>query len=168
MAGQIMAMTAPSRNVPKEFFFAVARTGEMIMPKAQTKSLALTHAALLKEIRKLEESIRSPKEDPAAITTLLKEIKQHISEHFKFEEQDGYMYQVRKRYPNKEGMILKLFKEHRYLQQSLDGLIAEAERPLDDDFREIVRTWIEQIRRHESEENALVQEAVNTEIGDQD
>jgi hemerythrin-like domain-containing protein len=139
------------------------------MPKAQAKSLALEHASLLKDIRKLEEAIRSPKKEvPGAICTLLKEIKEHVSEHFRFEEKDGYMSLVRKRLPNKEGAIVKLFEEHRHLAQSLDGLINEAGKPLDDDFREIVQKWIDRIRHHEAQENALIQAAFNLEIGGED
>jgi hemerythrin-like domain-containing protein len=138
------------------------------MPKAHANSLALAHAALLKDIRKLEESISSSEKDPAAVCTLLKEIKEHVSEHFKFEEKGGYMDQVRKHHPNKEGVIQKLYMEHGHLRQSLDGLVEEAKKPLDDGFREIVRAWIERIRQHETQENTLIQETLNLEIGDQD
>ncbi|HMF20307.1 MAG TPA: hypothetical protein VKE98_24070 [Gemmataceae bacterium] len=78
------------------------------------------------------------------------------------------MEQVRKHHPNKEGEIQKLYEEHRHLQQSLDGLIEEAKKPLDGGFREIVRAWIERIRQHETQENTLIQETLNLEIGDQD
>ncbi|HMF20306.1 MAG TPA: hypothetical protein VKE98_24065 [Gemmataceae bacterium] len=45
------------------------------MVKVHANSLALALAALLKDIRQLEEFISSPKNDPAAIGTLLKNIK---------------------------------------------------------------------------------------------
>jgi hemerythrin len=138
------------------------------MPKAKAKTLALAHASLLKDIRKLEDSVRSTQQEGSAIGRLLQELKKHILEHFQFEEKDGYMDLVRRTLPNKEGMILKLLEEHRHLEQSLDGLINEAHKPLDDDFRDIVLKWIDRIRHHESQENAFIQEAVNLEIGGQD
>jgi hemerythrin len=153
----------------KGAFFCSWFTEGIAIPKAKAKSLAVAHAALLKNIRKLEDAISAPQEKaPAAIHTLLEEVKKHIAEHFQFEEQGGYMDQVRERFPNKDGIILKLYKEHQHLQHSLDGLLQEARKPLDNDFREIVRVWIERIRHHESEENALIQETLNLEIGDQD
>jgi hypothetical protein len=94
----------------------------------------------------------------------------HIMEHFRFEEQNGYMDTVRKREPRLERSIEHLAEEHWQLAQSLNALIEQARSATscDQAFRDQVRTWVEQVRQHEVRENELVQDAFNLDIGAED
>lgn len=104
------------------------------------------------------------------VTARLGAARTHITEHFRFEEQNGYMDRVRKHEPRLERAIQQLGDEHRQLAQSLDALIEQARvaTSLDEAFREKVRAWVEGVRQHEVRENDLVQDAFNLDIGAED
>jgi hypothetical protein len=136
-----------------------------------SEALSRAHAALLEDLRKLEVAVQpSSQEELAELRARLSTTSKHITEHFRFEEQNGYMDIVRKREPRLERSIQQLAEEHRRLRQSLDMLVGElgAATNLNDAFREGVRQWIEQVRQHETRENDLVQDAFNMDIGAED
>ena len=135
------------------------------------EALRRAHAALLEDLRKLEEAARPDSgEGPAELRARLGATRAHVTEHFRFEEQNGYMDAVRKREPRLERKIEQLAEEHRELAQSLERLIehAGAATSLDDPFREEVRGWVERVRQHEVRENDVVQDAFNLDIGAED
>jgi hypothetical protein len=126
---------------------------------------------LQEDLGKLENDVRSDAvANVAELRTRLGATYTHICEHFRFEEQNGYMDEVRKREPRLERIVQELGEEHRVLRQSLDALNAEARLAtnVDEAFREKVRTWIERVRRHEARENALVQDAFNWDVAAED
>jgi hypothetical protein len=110
------------------------------------------------------------KEGLADLQTRLRVTRAHLAEHFRLEEQDGYMDAVRKRDPRFERTIQQLAQEHGQLERSLATLIAEAEkaRSLDQAPQEGIRKWIEDVRAHEIRETDLVQDAFDLDIGTED
>jgi predicted PilT family ATPase len=135
------------------------------------ETLTRAHEALLEDLRKLAEAVRpASTEGLAELRARLDATRGHIAEHFRFEEQNGYMDAVRKREPRLERTIQQLADEHRELLQSLDAVIEEARAApgLDGTLREEVRQWGEAVRRHEVRENDLVQDAFNLDIGAED
>jgi len=144
------------------------------MDKTETSvgaALGRAHTALLDDLRKLEEEIRSTsREGLVDLRARLGATQKHITEHFRFEEQNGYLDVVRKREPRLERAIQQLAAEHRQLAQALDALIGEAAAAanLNDSFRERVPAWVEEVRRHEVRENDLVLDAFNSDIGAED
>ena len=136
-----------------------------------TKALGRAHKALLADLRDLERAV-SPTSGEAHVElrTRLERARAHLTEHFGYEEQKGYMDVVRKREPRLERAIQQLAEEHGQLRQSLDGLIGQAGTAtgLNDNLRELIREWIERVRRHEIRENDLVQDAFNLDIGAED
>lgn len=96
--------------------------------------------------------------------------QRHVSEHFRFEEQNGYMGAVRKREPRLEHTIQQLEEEHRQLLRSLETLlgVVQAATSLDNVFREKVRAWVERVRHHEARENEVIQDAYNQDISAED
>jgi len=138
---------------------------------AVAESLGRAHVALLSDFRELEKAVGpSSREGLAELRARLDAVQAHITQHFRFEEQNGYMDAVRKRKPRLERTIQQLAEEHEQLRQSLDGLIgqARAARSLSDTLREKVPEWIEHVRRHEIHENDLIQDAFNLDIGAED
>jgi hypothetical protein len=136
-----------------------------------TEALSRAHAALLEDLRQLEEAVRpAVGEGLAELRARLGATQAHILEHFRFEEQNGYMDAVRQREPRLERAVQELAEEHRRLAQSLDALIrkARAARGLGETVREAVRGWVDSVRRHEARENDLVQEAFSVDIGAED
>jgi hypothetical protein len=134
-------------------------------------ALLRAHGALLADLRKLEEAIRpSSGESPKELLVRLGATRTHILEHFRFEEQNGYLDAVRQREPRLERIIQQLAEEHRQLTQALDTLLGEAQAAvnLGESLRQDIRAWVESVRRHEARENDLVQDAFNLDIGAED
>jgi uncharacterized coiled-coil DUF342 family protein len=139
----------------------------------QTIAVALgqAHVALLRDLRELEEATRIPsKENLPALRDRLWATQAHLVEHFRLEEQNGYMDAVRKREPRFERTIQQLAEEHGQLKESLNALIRETEKvkSWDNALREAIHEWIERVRSHEARETDLVQDAFNLDIGAED
>ncbi len=135
------------------------------------EALSRTHAVLRDDLRKLKDAARLPgKQRPADMKALLVETRARVAEHFRFEEQNGYMDAVRKREPRLERTVLHLAEEHRQLAQALDALVQEAETAVgpDSGFDERIRAWVDRLRQHEARENELFQNAFNLDIGAED
>jgi hypothetical protein len=139
--------------------------------KSVAEALTRAHAVLLDDLTKLEEVAGSaPEEALADLRLRLGATHRHVAEHFRFEEQNGYLDVVRKRDPRLDRAILQLAEEHRDLRRSLDALILEvgAAARLDDSLRGKVQEWVRSIREHETRENDLVQDAFNLDIAAED
>jgi hypothetical protein len=138
---------------------------------AVAEALSQAHVALLGDLRELEEAAcPASGEGLAGLRARLGAAHAHITEHFRFEEQNGYMHAVRAREPRLERAIHQLAEEHRQLARSLEALIERARdtTSLDDRFRDEVREWVERVRQHEARENDIVQDAFNLDIGAED
>jgi hypothetical protein len=136
-----------------------------------TEALRRAHVALLDDLRKLEEAARPASgESLKGLFTRLAATHAHLTRHFRFEEQDGYMDEVRKREPRLERAVEQLAEEHRRLAHALDALTEEAgeAESLGEPLRQKVREWVERVRQHEDRENDLVQDAFNLDIGPED
>jgi len=135
------------------------------------EALGRAHAALLDDLGRLEEAaLPDSAEDLAGLRARLGATRAHVTEHFRFEEQNGYLAAVRRREPRLERTIQQLAEEHRQLAQCLEALVnqAKAATSLNDPLREEVRGWIERLRQHEERENDVVQDAFTMDIGAED
>ena len=135
------------------------------------EAMGRAHRVLLEELRDLEKAVGPPLPGgPARLIPRLEWLREHLAEHFRFEEENGYLVEVRQREPNREREINQLQEEHRQLAQSLNALLGEARGASNrsDSFGEKVRAWVEQVRRHESHENRLVQDAFNRDTSAED
>ena len=139
--------------------------------KSLAEDLVRAHKALMKDLTTLHEAAKPGSgEGVVALIARLGATRVHLTEHFRFEEQNGYMDTVREREPRLERAMHQLAEEHGELRKSLDGLIKEAgdATSLGDGLREAIRTWIERVRQHEARENDLVQDAFDLDIGAED
>jgi hypothetical protein len=94
---------------------------------------------LLKDLAGLEDAARSSVgTDSAEMRSRLERTRAHITDHFCFEEQNGYMDAVLHREPNLARTVEDLREEHRQLAQELEGLIERTMtgRHLEDAFRD--------------------------------
>jgi len=135
------------------------------------RALRRAHAALLEDLRKVEVAVLPASgEGLVELCARLDATHTHLAEHFRLEEQNGYMDAVRKREPRLERKVQLLAEEHPQLAQSLEALIREAKvaTSLGDAIREEVRAWVERVRQHEARENQLVQDAFNLDISAED
>jgi hypothetical protein len=124
------------------------------------------HAALSHDLDRLPQALA----EPAEARRFLAELRAHVAEHFRCEEQGGYMATVLERRPQSERAVQHLLGEHRPLLDGLDALLREAgaAKRIDDDFRARVRTWADSLRHHEAAENVLVEDTFNQDIGQKD
>jgi hypothetical protein len=136
-----------------------------------SEALRHAHGVLMDDLDKLEEAVQPGSEvEIGDVHTRLRATRDAITEHFRFEEQNGYMDVVRNREPRLERAVQAMADEHRALAQTLDTLleIARAATTVTEPFCEQVRAWTERIRNHEHRENGLVQDAFSTDISAED
>jgi hypothetical protein len=124
------------------------------------------HAALRHDLERLPQVLAVPTE----ARRFLGELRDHLIQHFRCEEEGGYMATVLQRRPQSERAVRQLLAEHGPLLEGLDALLKEAStaEQIDDGFRARVGTWAALLRRHEAEENVLVEDAFNQDIGQDD
>ncbi len=124
------------------------------------------HAALRHDLDRLPEALASPDKARSFLT----ELRAHVVQHFRGEEDGGYMATVLERRPQSERVVRQLLAEHGPLLEGLDALVKEAGAApqITADFRARVAAWADFLRRHEAEENVLVEDAFNQDIGQED
>jgi hypothetical protein len=138
---------------------------------APISALVKAHRALRKALREVEAALYSPPgTDVVETNRRLGTLRQQLTNHFRLEEDGGYMAWVLEREPHLERTVEHLHDEHRSLADMLDRLIGEAttKDALDDVLREQVRAWLERVRLHEARENRLVQDFFNLDIDAED
>lgn len=129
------------------------------------------HAALMKDLQKLRQASRAPSAAHwQSLRDRLLAVQRDITEHFRFEEQNGYMMEVLKRKPILEREVAKLRDDHRALADGLAALIAETRSASSPDasWAGKVEAWIDEVRQHEKHENDLIQEAFNLDVAAED
>jgi hypothetical protein len=125
-----------------------------------------SHAALHEALEILQGALGSRAEARRCLVAL----RAHVTDHFRQEEQGGYMAAVLEHQPHKERAVQQLLAEHRQLAEALDALLGDAVAAQggDDGFRGRVGAWVEWLRRHEAAENVLVEDAFNQDVGPTD
>jgi hypothetical protein len=128
--------------------------------------LLRAHAALQEDLQAIKQALSSPAEARRQLFAL----RAHVLDHFRQEEQGGYMAPVLLLQPQQERVVRRLLDEHRRLAEALDALVREAATAtaIDDRFRERVWAWAEELRRHEADENVVVEDAFNRDDGSKD
>ena len=135
------------------------------------KAINRAHTALLRDLKALEViARRASTSGPEALRARLEAMRAHIIEHFRFEEEDGYMDAVRRLEPRLERAIEQLAEEHRQLLDSLDALRTEiATLPsANEAVATKVSAWVQKLQKHEARENHLMQDAFGLDIGTTD
>jgi hypothetical protein len=124
----------------------VARSGTSI-----AEDLGRAHETVLQDLRKLREAVApAPGQPVQDLRTRLAAARKDIAEHFRFEEQNGYLEIVKKREPRLERAIEHLVQEHQELLDALDALINGAilASKVNENLRQNVQTWLKRVARH--------------------
>jgi hypothetical protein len=127
--------------------------------------LRQAHADLLADLHQLGSA--TAEMGLASLRTNLLKARQDLVNHFRLEEENGYLEEVRKREPCLEQTLLKLAGEHRKLLSKLDDILARLEypQPVLDELQRQVRLWVHDVRGHEIRENDLIQDAFVHDLG---
>lgn len=134
---------------------------------AGVEGLHQAHAVLRKDLGELEAAARpAGGAAPAVLDALLRRARAHLAEHFRFEEENGYMGAVLLREPNRGRQVEQLRDEHRRLFASLEALLGEAGQGRAVGAK--VLEWVAEVRRHEERENTLVQDVFNVDTAAED
>jgi hypothetical protein len=135
------------------------------------EAISHAHTALLRDLKALEVVARRASTNGLeTLRTRLETTRAHIVEHFRFEEEDGYMDAVRKLEPRLARAVEQLAEEHRQLLDSLDALRREiATMPsANEAVAAKVTSWVQKVQQHEARENHLVQDTFGLDIGTED
>lgn len=126
------------------------------------------HVMLMEELRNLDETANAGMvQSLPALRIRLRTVEEQILEHFRFEEENGYMKGVRRGAPHLERAVQQLGEEHCQLAEMLRELLEKARKAmsLDNGLLDGVRTWVKRVRQHEIRENELIQDAFSLDIG---
>jgi hypothetical protein len=131
-------------------------------------ALLRAHRALLGDLQALQQATQPRRGgQPAELAACLDRTRGDLAEHFRFEEENGYLGAVLQLHPHLARVVGRLAEEHGELLRSLDALRAEAGGP-DGVPREKVIRWIRSVRLHERRENILVQDAFCLDLSAED
>ena len=137
--------------------------------RAGAEGLRQAHARLRKDLGELEAAARAPAGAAApALGALLRRARAHLAEHFRFEEENGYMSAVLLRDPNQERHVQQSRDEHRRLFAALESLLDGAGQGAGEGLRAKVLEWVTAVRRHEGREDTFVLDVFNVDTGAED
>ena len=91
--------------------------------------------------------------------------------HFRHEESSGFMDRLMQRFPRATHSVESLAKEHDWMLRDLNAILSaaivysEGKRPQNPHLRRWVLSLLDELNRHEREENDLFQRLLYEEIG---
>ncbi len=100
----------------------------------------------------------------------LRQFRQQMAEHFADEERGGYLKAALHKLPQFEKQAENLRKQHSQFLDKLDSLDARLHKYEDEfhcwqEVRNEIEDFVEQLEKHEIAETAIVESAINEEIG---
>jgi iron-sulfur cluster repair protein YtfE (RIC family) len=151
-------------------YFAMDRTENQ---SSVTGNVIQEHDALRDKVRRIHTILVQPEPAPGEIEVLLREFLNALLVHFSNEENEGFFDEVTAHSPRLAGRAGKLCVEHRQMLREADELcrFAAAGSPSMPWWRELssrCHEFTKRLMHHEHEENKLLQEAHQADIGTYD
>jgi iron-sulfur cluster repair protein YtfE (RIC family) len=148
----------------------------MARAKAQSEIIEIVvqeHEALRNKLHRIHSVLAQPEPTPIEIETLLREFRNTLLVHFSTEEDDGFFDEVTTHAPRLARQSGKLSIEHNQLLREANELcqFAAAGSPSMPWWRELharCHAFSKRLMHHEREENKLLQEAHQSDIGEGD
>lgn len=126
-------------------------------------SLYETHALLRREVDELRvrcDSLTGVADSvPSNIVSLVRQLRDTLREHFRLEELNGYMRSVVALDPRFSMLTEKLRQQHAMLLEQLEQLLGTSRLT-----RDQIEGFLTELESHEHAENALVQNAFDTDL----
>lgn len=131
------------------------------------------HHALRDFLGELTTLLAVPRWTTGDLVELLKELRQHLREHFVLEEQGGYFCEALAILPQLGPQAVALQRQHDGFLATVDGvlgrigsgeLLAEPRRSIETELRE----FVDAMRKHEAGEIRILQLAYNEDLGSVD
>ena len=129
------------------------------------------HDALREKLRRIHDVLAGPEIAAEEMARLLREFQNALKVHFSNEESDGFFEEVTTQAPRLADRANQLCIEHEQLLHKATELcrLAEAGSLSTASWRELSSRWHEfskQLMHHESEENTLLQQTHQEDIGE--
>jgi hypothetical protein len=107
------------------------------------------------------------------LVSLINALAVHLQMHFEFEESDGYFSSLASKTPHASSQVETLLREHNEMLEKVDALVTMAREDLakTHDTAELAEQFSllrDQLSNHEHEENKLIQDVYNVDIGTKD
>jgi hypothetical protein len=135
------------------------------------EDLLKAHATLVEALQGLESPRTQARQVPGELVARLERTRALLAEHFRFEEQEGGGFAaILRQQPHAHRAVKQFVSEHRELLVSLEALRDEARRVASawEALHDTVAEWSRKVRRHEQDENLLVEDAFNRDTGSDD
>lgn len=140
----------------------------MNKPHLPTAPADCQRQPFLRDLEALEQALLpNSGVDLRVLRKSLDMVSNDVARRFRLEEQGGYMSKVKKPEPGFETKRQQLLAEHGDLQQDIAMLVMEANASVEVDtlLRDKIQAWIDEMRRHETQETDFVQDAVDLDVG---
>lgn len=131
------------------------------------------HLELQVILDRIQAIFADPSRDRGPFAEAISELRSHLDVHFQTEEKEGFFKDIVSRAPWLKDSAEELRKEHGEMLETIQGVsahLAQGE-PSDSWWGEVKGLYdkfVSQFVHHEHEENRLVQEAYNRDVGDKD
>lgn len=126
----------------------------------------------LKNLRQFWEQVDQLGQGPQyeEMGARVRQFREQLTEHFADEERGGYLKAALLKLPQFENQAKNLRKQHEQFLDKLDSLDARLHKCEDEfrcwqDVRKEIEEFIDQLQKHEVAETAIVETAINEEIG---
>jgi hypothetical protein len=139
-------------------------------PSEAVEKIMEEHESLREKIRRIHNALAEPEPGPDEIAVLLREFHAALLVHFLNEENEGFFDEVTAQAPRLSGEAGRLCIEHEHLLRDADELcrFAAAGSPSMAWWRELnsrCHAYSRRLMLHERDENRLLQEAHQADIG---
>jgi hemerythrin len=142
-------------------------------PRANPYSILDEHAHLRRRLDDVREALIARRASGAVVASLFEELHRVVLDHFEHEEDGGYFAQALFEAPRLSERAEQLLGQHVQMAAQLAALRSFARQtrmsdPWWDELHELFDDFLRLFEQHESEENTLLYEAFNVDIGAED
>ncbi len=140
---------------------------------ASAKTIQQQHQRLHSLLEAIESRFRHERKASRNLVSLLNALAVHLQMHFELEESDGYLSHLVQLSPGLSAAVERLLREHTELEKEVNDLVARAREVFATnhdaaDLAAHFSTFHRKLSAHDHEENKLIQEAYNLDLGTKD
>jgi DNA repair ATPase RecN len=140
---------------------------------ASANTIRQQHQRLHSLLEAIENRFRHEQKASRNLVSLLNALAVHLQTHFELEESEGYLSNLVQLSPASTATVERLLREHRDLQEEVNGLVARTREDFainrnTTELAERFGKFHSKLSAHDHEENKLIQETYNLDLGTKD
>ena len=141
--------------------------------KLSDNTIRYQHQQVKSLLEAISHRFRYEQKPSRNLVSLLNALALHLQMHFEFEESDAYFSSLVQKTPHLSATVERLLREHELLLKKVDTLVELAREALatdgdTSDLSKLFSQFHSQLVNHEHEENKVIQEIYNVDIGTKD